>query len=121
MRLLFLLSSWLLLTSCALERDVVPASAGPLDSRVRPQVGLRTGKVKFNGPVTIQLGGAGNVATALTKAKAPVAAAPGASAEATSRMGIPTWQLVMSGLVLLVLLLLGVVYKFRRRLLAAIL
>jgi hypothetical protein len=111
MRYCLLLSCWLLLASCALERDVPLASAGPLDSLVRAQPGLRTGKVKFNGPVTFQVGGAGNVATTLAKAKAPVATAPGASA--TTRLGMPVWVLVAGG----VLALLGLVYRYRKRLL----
>jgi hypothetical protein len=75
----------LLLSACALERDVLPATAGPLDSLVRAKAGLRTGKVKFTGPITIQIGGTGNTAssTALAKAKAPVAAAPYAAATQT--------------------------------------
>ena len=81
----------LLLSSCALERDVPPAAAGPIDSLVRAKVGLSTGKIKFNGPVTFQLGGSGNTATALTKPKGPVAAAPGATATATSKAGVPWW------------------------------
>lgn len=85
---LALLSS-ALLSSCALERDVPPAAAGPIDSLVRAKVGLSTGKIKFNGPVTFQLGGSGNTATAFTKAKGPVAAAPGATA--TSKAGVPWW------------------------------
>jgi hypothetical protein len=86
----------LLLSGCALERDVLPATAGgPLDSLVRAKVGLRTDKVKFTGPVTIQIGGAGNTAssTALAKAKAPVAAAPYAAATQTRPSGSTAWWL----------------------------
>jgi len=91
--------AWLL-SSCALERDVPAATAGPLDSTLRA-AGLTTGKVKFNGPVTLQIGGSGNVATTTTiaKVKAPVAAAPHATAtETTTRAGTP-WS-VYAALVL---------------------
>lgn len=84
----------LLLSSCALERDVPPASAGPIDSLVRAKVGLSTGKVKFAGPVTFQIGGAGNTATAIAKVKAPAA-----GASATSKASSPWW--VYAGLVTL--------------------
>jgi hypothetical protein len=133
MRLLLLLAtSFLLLTSCALEYDVPPATAGPLDATFRASTGLSTGKVKFKGPVTFQLGGAGNRATTISKATAPVATggpaqdltkagqnggavatSPGATAGATTRTGVPTWQLVVGGVFLLVLLLLGLWLKFR--------
>lgn len=89
----------LLLTGCALERDVLPASAGPIDSLVRAKVGLSTGKVKFAGPVTFQIGGAGNMATAIDKAKAPVASAPAAVATATTKASSAWW--VYAGLVTL--------------------
>jgi len=81
------------LAGCALERDVPLATAGPLDSTLRA-AGLHTGKVKFNGPVTLQIGGSGNTATttAIAKAKAPVASAPHATAtESTTKFGPPWW------------------------------
>jgi hypothetical protein len=82
-----------LLSSCALERDVSPAAAGPLDSLVRARVGVSTGKVKFAGPVTFQVGGTGNTAssTAVAKAKAPVAAAPDSTATAIAPKGGTPW------------------------------
>lgn len=90
---LLALSCGLLLSSCALERDVPPAAAGPLDSTLRA-AGLNPRRVKFNGPVTLQIGGTGNTATttAIAKAKAPVASAPHATAtEATTKAGAPWW------------------------------
>lgn len=89
----------LLASSCTLERAVPPATAGPLDSLVRAQTGLSTGKIKITGPVTFQIGGAGNTATstAIAKAKAPVATAPHAAAtDASTKAGTP-WQ-VLAGL-----------------------
>lgn len=71
-----------------------PATAGPLDSTIRASVGLSTRKVKFTGPVTIQLGGTNNTAasTAIAKAKGPVASAPHATAtESTTKSGVPWW------------------------------
>jgi hypothetical protein len=96
-----LLTSCLLLGGCALERDLPAITAGPLDSTLRA-AGLTTGKVKFNGPVTLQIGGTGNVATttALAKAKAPVATAPHATASAPAAPAGPPWY-VYAGLVLL--------------------
>jgi len=90
--------SCLLLGSCALGRELPATAAGPLDSTLRA-AGLTTGKVKFKGPVTLQIGGSGNVATTIAKAKAPVASAPHATAtETTSRA--PTPWYVFAGLVL---------------------
>jgi len=86
-------SCWLLVAGCALERDLPPPTAGPLDSTLRA-AGLTTGKVKFTGPVTLQIGGTGNTATttAIAKAKAPVASAPHATAtEATTKASAPWW------------------------------
>jgi hypothetical protein len=84
-----------------MERDLPPATAGPLDSTIRA-AGLSTGKIKFTGPVTLQIGGTNNTATAtaIAKAKAPVAAAPHATAtETTTRAGTP-WY-VFAALVLI--------------------
>ncbi|MGI4867084.1 MAG: hypothetical protein ACRYFZ_24415 [Janthinobacterium lividum] len=129
-----LLSGWLL-AGCALGYDVPPATAGPLDSTVRA-AGLSGRKVKFSGPVTFQVvSGTGNTTTAAasTKPAGPVATgasqaqdntkagqhggavatAPGATAGATTRTGMPTWQLVAGGVLLLLLLLAGLAYKFR--------
>ena len=95
MQKLVVFSCWLLLSSCALERDVPPPTAGPLDLAIRASVGLSTRKVKFTGPVTIQIGGTGNNAasTAIAKAKAPVASAPHAAATATTTKAGPPWWL----------------------------
>lgn len=95
-------ASVLLATSCATERDVPPAAAGPIDSTLRA-AGLPAGKIKFTGPVTIQLGGTNNTATAttVTKPKAPVAAAPHAVAtETTTKAGLPWYVYVAAALVL---------------------
>ena len=135
MRALLILVWVLLLSSCALEYDVPPATAGPLDSAARA-AGLSAGKMKFKGPVTIQLvSGTGNTTTAatLTKPTGPVATgagqahdntkagqhggavatSPGATAGATTRTGIPTWQLVVGGLFALFLLIAWLINKFR--------
>lgn len=90
------------------------ALSEPVDSTVQRQVAaarqvalqLHTGKVKFNGPVTFQLGGTGNQAnsTDATKARAPVAAAPHATATNASRQGGTPWQ-VYVGLVVVCLAL----------------
>lgn len=140
MRYLFALSWLLLVASCTTERFLAPATAGPLDSSARA-AGLSSRKVKFTGPVTFQVvSGTGNTTTAaaLTKPAGPtatgasqaqdftkagqhggaLATAPGASAGATTRTGVPTWQLVVGGVVLLLLLLLGLAYHYRRRILA---
>jgi hypothetical protein len=141
MRYFFLISA-LLLASCALEYDVPAATSGPIDSTARA-AGLSARKVKFNGPVTFQVvSGTGNTTTAaaLTKPTGPVATgagqaqdftkagqqggavatAPGATAGATTRTSIPTWQLVAGGLVLLLLLLLGLLYRYRKCLVALV-
>jgi hypothetical protein len=80
-------------TSCAMESQVPPAAAGPIDSTFRA-AGLRTHKVKFKGPVTIQIGGTGNTAstTAIGKSKAPAATAPHAVAtDASKKAGTRWW------------------------------
>jgi redox-regulated HSP33 family molecular chaperone len=103
MKYCFLLIAWLL-SGCALERDMPAATAGALDSTLRIAE-LSTGKVKFNGLVTLQIGGAGNVATttAIAKAKAPVASAPHATAtESTTKAGPPWWVYAGGGALLLV-------------------
>lgn len=84
--------TWLLvaslLGSCATERvplaidaqvDSTLVAAGLLPLSVR--------KVKFTGPVTFQVGGTGNVATAIAKTKDPAATAP--HAVATAKGGLP--------------------------------
>ncbi len=139
MRYFAILLAWLL-AGCTLEYDVPAATAGPLDSAARA-AGLSAGKVKFNGPVTLQVvSGTGNTTTAaaLTKPAGPVATgagqaqdytkagqqggavatAPGAAAGATTRTGVSIWQVVAGGAVLLLLLLLGLAYRYRKRLVA---
>ena len=103
MKHLLLLLAWLL-SGCALERDVPAATAGPLDSTLRA-AGLTTGKVKFNGPVTLQIGGSGNMATTTTiaKAKAPVASAPHATATETTTKARPPWWVYAGGAALALL------------------
>lgn len=134
LRLLALALSTTLLASCATSADVATSLTEPLDTTIQHQVArqLHAGKVKFKGNVTIQVG-AGNVNA--PKAHAPVAAGgpaqdyskagqhggalatePGASAGATTRTGVPIWALVVGGLLCLILLLLGLAYKFRSNL-----
>jgi hypothetical protein len=87
------LSSVALLSSCAGSQQTVEAVLSqPVDTTVQHQVEayrqlhdqLQTGRVKIKGPVTFQFGGIGNSANATdaTKARGPVAAAPGAVASA---------------------------------------
>ena len=86
-------SCWLLVAGCATVRELPPPTAGPLDSTLRT-AGLSPRKVKFTGPVTLQVGGTNNTASATTvaKAKAPVAAAPAAVATDASKKGGTPWQ-----------------------------
>ena len=139
LRLLLLLSCWLLVASCALEYEVPPAAAGPLDSTFRTSARLSTGRVKFKGPVTFQVvAGANNTTTAAvaTKPSGPlatgaaqaqdntkagqhggaVATSPSAVAEAATHTGIPTWQLVAGGVLLALLLLSLVGFLLKKRL-----
>jgi hypothetical protein len=126
-----------LCSSCATESEVPAATAGPLDSAFRAS-GLSPRKIKIKGPVTIQLGGTNNTAsaTSITKPRGPVATAggqaqdftksgqhggalatgPGASAGATTHTGVPTWALLVGGLLTFLLLVAYLVYKFRQRL-----
>jgi hypothetical protein len=120
MRTLLLLAACAtMLASCATSSDVPAATAGQLDSTFRA-AGLPPGRVKFKGPVVIQLGGTNNTAsaTSITKPRGSVAlaTAPGASASATTRTGVPTWALVVGGLLIFLLLVASLVYKFRQRL-----
>ena len=81
-----------LATSCATER-YAPAVDAKVDSALVaagiPPLSLR--KIKLTGPVTIQFGGAGNTATAIGKAKSPVASAPHAEASAPVTKSGPAW------------------------------
>lgn len=104
MRKLLVSSCGLLLSSCTLARELTPPTAGPFDSTLRV-AGLPTRKVKFTGPVTLQVGGTGNTAatTAIARAKAPVASAPHATAtEAITKAG-PPWWVYAGGAALLLL------------------
>jgi hypothetical protein len=87
------------LSSCATQQRIPAALDARVDSALTVAGIPPLRKAKFTGPVTFQIGGSGNVATAIAKAKAPVAAAPGASASATKAGGGP-WQ-VYVGLALL--------------------
>lgn len=91
----------LLLTSCAHGDELASALSQPLDSAVRHQFASR--KLKFTGPVTIQVGGTGNTATTTdaSRAKAPVAAGPHATASETkTAAGLPWWLYLVAGLLL---------------------
>ena len=90
------------LAGCAGSLPLTTTLSQPVDSTLQHQAaeqraralvqGLTTGKVKFKGPVTFQIGGTGNTATDAHKAKAPVAAAPHATASETkTSRGVP-WQ-----------------------------
>ncbi|MDJ0367283.1 hypothetical protein QMK33_19215 [Hymenobacter sp. H14-R3] len=125
------------LPSCATSAAITNSLSQPLDTTIQRQVARHMGKVKFKGNVTIQIG-AGNVNA--PKSQAPVATgtsqaqdytkagqhggalatAPGASAGATTRTGVPIWALVGGGLLVLILLLLGLAYRFRARLIKAL-
>jgi len=88
-----------LLSSCATEQRIPAALDARLDSALTAAGVPPLRKVKFTGPVTFQVG-TGNVATTIAKARAPVASAPHASAEAT-KSGPPWWvYLAIAGLAL---------------------
>ena len=98
----------LLLSGCAHGDELAGALSQPLDSTVRRQVAgqLSARKIKFNGPVTLQIGGTGNTgaATDASKAKAPVAAAPHAVATETRPAATTSWKVYagLAGLALVV-------------------
>ena len=90
MRKILLLT--LLLTGCAGGDQLASVLSQPVDTIVQRQVQLARqlaagGRVKFKGPVTFTIqtgtGNSSNITDA-TKAKAPVAAAPGAVATAAT-------------------------------------
>ena len=89
-----------LLGSCATEERIPAAFDAKVDSALTAAGVPPLRKVKFTGPVTFQVG-TGNVATAITKAGAPVAAAPHATAAAT-KTSVP-WQVYAGGALLLAL------------------
>ena len=86
-----------LLGSCATQERIPAALDARLDSALTAAGVPPLRKAKFTGPVTFQIGGTNNVATAIAKAKGPVASAPQASATAATA-GL-SWQ-VWAGLVL---------------------
>jgi hypothetical protein len=92
-----------LLSSCATEQRIPAALDVKLDSALTAVGVPPLRKVKFTGPVTFQVGGTGNVATTTdaSRAKAPVAAAPHATA-AEAKTSVP-WQVYAGGALLLVL------------------
>ena len=102
---------WLLLQLCLSSCAVLPRDEPftPADSLLSRQLSpgqLSTGRIKFKGPVTLQIGGSGNTgsATDATRAKAPVAAAPHAVASQTkTSAGTPWW--VFAGLVVIGMIL----------------
>ena len=89
----------LLLSGCATQERIPAALDTRLDSALTASGVPPLRKVKFTGPVTFQIGGAGNSATAIAKAKAPVASAPRAAAAATAS-GPPWWVYLGGGLLL---------------------
>ena len=95
---LFVVAS--LLSNCATQERIPAALDAKVDSALTAAGVPPLRKVKFTGPVTFQIGGTGNNATAIAKARAPVASAPHASAEAT-KSGPPWWvYLGIAGLAL---------------------
>jgi hypothetical protein len=109
MKYFLLIALLALLGSCARGDELASVLSQPLDTTVQHQVltarQLAVGKVKFNGPVTFQIGGTGNVSTTTDahKAQAPVAAAPDATAaEAKTSVGSP-WYVYLGGGLLLAL------------------
>jgi hypothetical protein len=105
----------LVAASCTTER-YAPAIDHRVDSTLvaagLPPLSVR--RVKFNGPVTFQVGGSNNTATQLGKAKAPLATAAHATVTApVTKAGVP-WQVYAGGALLL--LLLGFYVRGRLRL-----
>ena len=92
----------LLLAGCATEQRIPAAFDAKLDSALTAAGVPPLRKVKFTGPVTFQVG-TGNVATTLTKAKAPVASAPHAAAAQAKTSAGPPWYVYLGGASLLVL------------------
>ena len=90
----------LLLSSCATEQRIPAALDAQLDSALTAGGVAPLRKAKFTGPVTFQIGGAHNTATAIAKASGPVAAAPHAAATATTASGPPWWVYLGGGLLL---------------------
>ena len=95
-----LITGCLLLSGCATQERIPAALDARLDSALTAGGVPPLRKVKFTGPVTFQIGGAGNNATAITKAKAPVASAPHAAATASTASGPPWWLYLGGGLLL---------------------
>jgi len=89
-----------LLGGCAIQARIPAALDTKLDSALTAGGVPPLRKVKFTGPVTFQIGGAGNTATAIAKASGPVAAAPHASA-AVEASRLPWWGYLGGGLLLI--------------------
>lgn len=87
----------LLLGSCATEQRIPAAFDAKLDSALTAAGVPPLRKAKFTGPVTIQFGGTGNNATAIAKARGPVAAAPHASAAQEKESAGPPWYVYLGG------------------------
>jgi hypothetical protein len=84
------------LSSCATEQRIPAAVDARVDSALTAAGVPPLRKVKFTGPVTFQIGGSGNVATSIAKARGQVASAPHATASAT-HTGPPWWVYVGLG------------------------
>lgn len=93
-----------LLSSCATEQRIPAALDAKVDSALTAAGVPPLRKVKFTGPVTFQVGGTGNVATTTdaSRAKAPVAAAPHATASEAKTSTGPPWQVYVGSALLLV-------------------
>jgi hypothetical protein len=94
-----------LLGSCATQQRIPAAFDAKVDSALTAAGVPPLRKVKFTGPVTFQVGGTNNVATTTdaSKAKAPVAAAPHATAAETKTSAGPPWGVYLGGGLLLAL------------------
>ena len=89
----------LLLSSCATQERIPAALDARLDSALTASGVPPLRKLKLTGPVTFQIGGTGNNATAIAKARGPVASAPHATATET-KAGPPRWIYLGGGLLL---------------------
>jgi hypothetical protein len=92
-----------LLGSCATEQRIPAALDARVDSALTAAGVPPLRKAKFTGPVTFQIGGTNNVATAIAKAKGPVASAPQASAAEVKESAGPPWYVYLGGALLLAL------------------
>ncbi|MGI4760593.1 MAG: hypothetical protein ACRYF0_07805 [Janthinobacterium lividum] len=101
--LLVVASLLYLACSCATQQRIPAALDARLDSALTTSGVPPLRKLKFTGPVTFQIGGTGNVATAIAKTKAPVASAPHATASAVKTWAGPPWYVYLVGGLLLAL------------------